>query len=328
MAAKKKTTTSGPGQTAYSQGAFLDLPEEASSYDRAKVVILPLPYEESVSYGAGTARGPAAIIEASQQVELYDPESNSEIAMIYGIHTLSVPPIFTIREKPAAQAVIDAIAAETARHASAGKRVVGLGGEHTVSLGVARGLAEAWGDFTLVHIDAHADLRDSYEDNPLSHACVVRRIAELPQCEAVLQFGIRSTSPEQVAFVHEHRSKTGNRPLIKAWPAEEMHQSNKWRKELAKKVEGKSVFLTFDVDGLDPAIIPATGTPEPNGLTWPQLMDIGRIAAKHSAFFCGMDCVELSPRENLHHADFTTARALYKLIGFFMEAAAEKEAKP
>lgn len=326
--AVKKTATPNKSRdaayAAYAPGAFLDLPPEACAYAAARAVILPLPYEESVSYGRGTAGGPAAIIEASRQVELYDPESDSEPALVFGVHTLPTPAVFTDKPRPAAADVIKAIAAETASHAKAGKLVVGLGGEHTVSLGVARGLAEARGTFTLVHIDAHADLRDTYEDDPLSHACVVRRIAELPECEAVLQLGIRSTSPDQVDFVREHRPKAGVKPLVKAWSAEEMHQSGTWRKELLKKVKGRKIHFTFDVDGLDPAIIPATGTPEPNGLTWRQLMDAARVVAKHAFAVIGMDCVELSPREGLHHADFAAARAVYAMLGMFLAANAEK----
>ncbi len=168
------------------------------------------------------------------------------------------------------------------------------------------------GMFTLVHVDAHADLRDAYEGNPLSHACVVRRIAELPQCEAVLQFGIRSTTGEQTAFARKHAGKK-SRPLVKTWFAREMHGEKTWRKELKRLVKGKRIFFTFDVDGLDPAIVPATGTPEPDGLTWRQLMRITKIVGKNAEACVALDCVELAPAEGLHHADFTVARALYEM---------------
>lgn len=324
--AVKRTAAKKTSATPHDPGAFLDLPPEASSYLTAGAVILPLPYEESVSYGQGTAAGPAAIIEASRQIELYDPASDSEPALAFGVHTLPVPAVFSAKTRPTAPILMTAIANESAVHAKAGKLVVGLGGEHTVSLGLVRGVAEARGAFTLVHIDAHADLRDSYEDNPLSHACVVRRIAELPECEAVLQLGIRSLSPDQVAFAREHRPKAGIRPLVKIWSADTMHESEDWRDELAKKIKGRKVYFTFDVDGLDPSIIPATGTPEPNGLTWRQLMAIARIVAKNAFTVIGMDCVELSPRPDLHHADFATARALYAMLGMFLAANAGKRA--
>ncbi len=295
-------------------GRFLDLPPQASGYEKAKAVILPLPLEASVSYGGGTAAGPKAIIEASRQVELYDPRSDLEPAMLYGVHTLPVPEFFgdgraSVPEK------LDRVGVLVAKHLAAGKLVVGLGGEHTVSLGVAKGVAKAAGDFTLVHVDAHADLRDKYEGDPFSHACVVRRIAELPECEAVLQLGIRSTTREQVDF-----SDASERPVMRTWYAWDIHEGKKsgWRREFKKLVRGRKVFFTFDVDGLDPAIVPATGTPEPDGLDWREFMKIVSTVAEE-AEVVAMDCVELAPVAGLHHADFTVARALYAMLNAFIE---------
>ncbi len=293
----------------HNPGAFLDLPPEASGYERARVVVLPMPLEESVSYGGGTAKGPDAIITASQQVELYDARTDSEPALEYGAHTLPVPAVFAGKHVDAARA-LDAVAAETAKHLRAGKFVLALGGEHTASLGVARGVAEAGGAFTLVHIDAHADLRDAYEGNPLSHACVVRRIAELPECEGVLQLGIRSTTREQAEFAKAR--------AISTWHAWDMHGKKAWRDELKRRVRGKRVFFTFDVDGLDPSIVPATGTPEPDGLTWRQLLRITKIVAGHAGSVAALDCVELAPAPGLHHADFAVARALYEMLSLLL----------
>lgn len=295
-------------------GAFLDLPPSASGYDEAAVVVLPMPLEESVSYGGGTAAGPDAIIAASQQVELYDIARDCEPAMAYGVHTL--PPAFAARGVSAAKAV-DAVAAEARKHMEAGKFVLGLGGEHTASLGMARAVAEAFGDFTLVHVDAHADLRDAYEDNPLSHACVVRRIAELPECVGILQLGIRSTSTDQMEYAKRHAKGGGLRPDIRTWFARDMHRDKSWRKQFARAVKGRRVFFTFDVDGLDPAVVPATGTPEPDGLTWRQLIRIAEIVAANARRCLAMDCVELAPAPGLHHADFTVARALYAMLTLF-----------
>lgn len=305
-------------ETPHNPGAFLDLPPEACDYDRSRVVVLPMPLEESVSYGGGTAKGPEAIIAASAQAELYDIKRDCEPVLDYGIHTLPVPEVFTKSGKVGAEEAIEAIFEETRRHLAVGKFVLGLGGEHTASLGVARGVAAARGDFTLVHVDAHADLRNSYQDNRLSHACVVRRIAELPQCRSILQLGIRSTSPEQMEFVREHAARKKLRPMVKSWFAEDMHRDKSWRDKFRKAVAGKRVFFTFDVDGLDPAIVPATGTPEPNGLTWRQLMRIASIISEHAECCMAMDCVELAPALGLHHADFTVARALYEIVSMFM----------
>lgn len=306
-------------QREHNPGAFLDLPPEVSRYESSAVVVLSMPFEESVSYAGGTAAGPEAIVTASQQVELYNPHRNADPALLYGVHTLPVLPIFARgKGRPEAGAALDAIAEETAKHILAGKFVLGLGGEHTVSLGVARGVAAATGSFTLVHVDAHADLRDSYEGDPLSHACVVRRIAELPECEAVLQLGIRSTTREQMDFLRDHVPRRNARPVVRNWFAWDMHEDKSWRRELKKAVKGRKVFFTFDVDALDPAIVPATGTPEPDGLTWRQLMRIAKIVAGHSRRCVAMDCVELAPAPGLHHADFTIARALYEMITMFV----------
>lgn len=302
----------------YAPGAFLDLPPEACEYNRSRVVVLPMPLEESVSYGGGTANGPEAILAASSQVELYDSKCDCEPALDYGIHTLPVPEVFIGGKTVDVETAIEAIAEETRRHLAVGKFVLGLGGEHTASLGVARGVAAARGDFTLVHVDAHADLRDEYLGNRFSHASVVRRIAELPQCRAILQLGIRSTSPEQMKFVRSHAPKKQLRPLVRAWFADEMHRDKSWRNEFRKTVAGRRIFFTFDVDGLDPAIVPATGTPEPDGLTWRQLMRIARIIAKDADCCVAMDCVELAPAPGLHHADFTVAKALYEMTSMFL----------
>lgn len=297
----------------HNPGAFLDLPASASAYADAEVVILPLPLEESVSYGGGTAKGPGAIIEASQQVELYDPRRDCEPAMEYGVHTLPVPKYFAAAEK-GVKKILDAVASDVAEHLAAGKFLVGLGGEHTVSLGVAMGVAKACGDFTLVHVDAHADLRDSYENDPYSHASVVRRIAELPECREILQLGIRSTSRDQAEYARAHAKGEGEVPEIRTWYAWDMHADKEWKKEFKRAVRGKRVFFTFDVDGLDPSVVPATGTPEPDGLSWRQFMRIVSTVAEHARTCPAMDCVELAPAPSLHYADFAVARALYEMI--------------
>lgn len=306
-------------RAAHNPGDFLDLPPEACAYETAAAVILPLPFEESVSYGGGTAAGPEAVIAASQQVELYQRERDAEPALAYGVHTLPPPAFFAAGGKRKnAAAVIDGIAREAEKHLAAGKLLVGIGGEHTVSLGLARAVAATGGPFTLVHIDAHADLRDSYQDNPLSHACVVRRIAELPECEAVLQFGIRSLCREQAEFIRARAPRHGVRPSVRSWSASDMRRSKSWRRKLARAVAGRRVFFTFDVDGLDPSLVPATGTPEPDGLTWRQYMRLVAIVAENAGRVVAMDCVELAPAPGLHYADFTVAKALYETITAFV----------
>jgi len=267
---------------------------------------LPLPFEATVSYGHGTAGGPEAILTASQQVELYDREYDDEPALRYGIHTLPTPDL-----PDDLAAAVTAIRAATAEAARSGKFLVALGGEHTVSVGVGLGLLDALGGpLTVVQIDAHSDLRDRYEGTPYSHACVARRLLESPQIEQVLQLGIRSVCTEEVAFARSHPDR------VSIWYAEAVHDGS-WRRAFIERVKGRRVFLTIDVDGLDPSIVPATGTPEPDGLTWREALDILRTLNEHAEVI-GMDCVELAPSPGLHMADFAVAKLVYKAISYTM----------
>jgi agmatinase len=285
---------------------FLGLAAAESAFDRAGVLVLPIPLEATVSWGAGTARGPAAIIAASQQVELYDREHDREPALDYGVHT---PPFLDVASDPAT--AVEEIAAAVAEAAGSGKLVVGLGGEHTVSAGMTRGLLAALGGpLTVVQIDAHSDLRDEYDGTPWSHACVARRILEDPRVEQVLQLGVRSVDTEEVAFRRAQPDR------VRTWYAEEIHAGG-WRDELTARLSGRRVHLTIDVDGLDPAVVPATGTPEPDGLTWAEALDVIRTTAAE-AEIAGVDCVELAPRPGLHAAEFAVSKLLYKTITYAM----------
>lgn len=286
---------------------FLGLPAPYSDLETARVWVLPIPFEATVSYGQGTAAGPAAIIAASQQVELYDREFDREPALDYGVHTL---PALSL---PADSATaISQIADAVATGVRTGKLVVGLGGEHTVSVGVGRGLLAALDEpLTVVQIDAHSDLRDQYEENPYSHACIARRLLEDERIEQVLQLGIRSVCTEEVAFAR------ANPERVRIWYAEDVHAGD-WQGELIARLTGRHVYLTIDVDGLDPAIVPATGTPEPDGLTWRETLAIIRMVAEASQI-SGLDCVELAPYPGQHAADFAVAKLLYKTITYAME---------
>lgn len=286
---------------------FLGLPDEYSAFDRATVLVLPIPYEATVSYGRGTAGGPAAIIAASQQVELYDREFDDEPALDYGIHTLD-----PLQLPPDPAAAVAQIATAVAAAARSARFVVGLGGEHTVSVGFGRGLLEGLGGtLTVVQIDAHSDLRDQYEGTPYSHACIARRLVEQPGIEQIIQLGIRSISGEEVAFARAHPEK------VAIWYAEDIHDGG-WRGELIDRIAGRGVYLTIDVDGLDPSIVMATGTPEPDGLTWNETLDIIRTVAR-SAKIVAFDCVELAPVPGLHASDFAVAKLVYKTINIIMD---------
>lgn len=284
---------------------FLGLPPEDSRFEDAGVVILPLPYEGTVSYGHGTAHGPAAILRASTQVELYDREFGGEPALAYGVHTM--PMLEPDLSGP--QATVDAIEAAVADLAATGKLVVALGGEHSVSVGVGRGLRRALGDFVVVQIDAHSDLRDEYEGTPLSHACAARRLAELAP---IVQLGIRSICQEEADYIAAYPQR------VTVFFADDIHAGGDAHlSALADVVRGRRVYLTLDVDGLDPAVMPATGTPEPGGLSWAQTIDILRVVTTHAEVI-GCDVVELAPIPGLHAPDFIAAKLVYKLVNLVM----------
>jgi agmatinase len=294
---------------------FLGLDPVHSAYETSRVLVLPIPYEATVTFGGGTKHGPRAILHASTQVELYDRDFRTEPALTFGVHTL--PALAPVPAGPAA--MVDGIEAAVAEHAASGKLVVGLGGEHTVSVGFARGLARVHGmPLTTVQIDAHADLRDSYEGSSYSHACVARRLLELGP---VVQLGIRSLSAEEAAFVEQAGATTSLRSMqtgtaanaLRIFFAEEIHAGPAYLGALAQWVRDRTVFLTIDVDGFDPAFVPAAGTPEPGGLTWPQVLDIVRTVARQ-AQVVGFDVVELAPQPGMHAADFLVAKLVYKTM--------------
>jgi agmatinase len=283
---------------------FLGLEGDIASYEQAQVIVLPIPYEATVSFGQGARGGPRAIINASRQVELYDREFNCEYAFEYGVHTL--PALAPHTAGP--EQMVKSIEACAREHMATGKLLVGLGGEHSISSGFARAIKAIHGDFVLVQIDAHSDLRDSYEGSPYSHASVARRIADLGA--DILQFGIRSVCQEEMDYIRATPDTT------RVWFNDDVHAGGHLP-ELIERIKGKKVFLTIDVDGLDPSIIPATGTPEPNGLSWTQTLEIVRTVSQN-AEIVAFDCVELAPIAGMHSSDFITAKLIYKVINLIM----------
>ncbi|HUR86344.1 MAG TPA: agmatinase [Solirubrobacteraceae bacterium] len=288
---------------------FLGLDGPLAIFEGARVLVLPAPLEVTVSYGGGAAAGPAAIVAASTQVELYDREFDGEPALGYGVHTL---PSLEL-DQSNAETAVGQIAEAVARAVATGKLVVALGGEHTISAGVSRGLlAVRPGPVTVVQIDAHSDLRDSYEGERYSHACVTRRMLEDPQVERVVQLGIRSIDAEEAAFAR------ANPDRVRVFYAEDV-QAGGWHDELSRLLEGQRVHLTIDVDGLDPSVVPATGTPEPGGLSWYEALDVIRTTARAAEHIAIVDCVELAPQPSLHHADFAVAKLLYKTMTYALK---------
>jgi agmatinase len=285
---------------------FLGLDAQHSAYESSAALILPIPYEGTVSYGQGTREGPRAIIHASQQVELYDRELDDEPALSYGVHTL--PALAPVVSGPAA--MVDAIAACAEEHLRSGKLLVGLGGEHTVSAGMARAVQAVHGDFVLVQIDAHSDLREEYEGSPYSHASVARRVLDMGA--TIAQFGIRSICREEIDLIRSEPDR------LRVWFAEDVHAGGHLE-ALAEIVGGRKVFLTIDLDGFDPALVAATGTPEPGGLSWEQVLAIVRTVAR-AGEVVAVDCVELAPIPGQHASDFLAAKLIYKTIGLVLSS--------
>lgn len=258
--------------------------------------ILPVPYEESVSYGGGTCKGPASILEASWQLETWDGKSTpSEL----GIFTH--PPVDM---NGSAEEVVNHIARDTQRIVEQGGFPIALGGEHTVTYGVIKGLlAAGLKDFGVVQIDAHADLRDAYEGNPFSHASVMKRIVD---CDIPLfQLGIRAFCQEEV----ETRLKHGVHHL----DADILVPQNIQEFELPADFP-KNVFFTLDIDGMDPSVFPATGTPVPGGLAWYQTLNLFESVAKQRNII-GFDVMEFAPIEGFHAYEFSAALLTYKMMG-------------
>ncbi|GAB6166610.1 agmatinase [Thermostilla marina] len=294
---------------------FLALPQAFASRDTAQVWVLPIPYEGTTSYGAGTRRGPAAIIEASRQVETYDRLRRCEPCCEYGIATL--PPVELDMTSP--EAMTRAIQRAVADlYEDAGPRLlVTLGGEHTVSVGVVRGLTDRnilSDDAVVVQIDAHADLRDTFENTPFSHACAARRIAEL---YPIFQIGVRNISEEGDRF----RRDSGR---VETVFADELSVRD-YLGELAAFVAGKTVYLTIDLDGLDPSLMPAVGTPEPDGLTWFQTMAICDVIARNAAKVAAFDVVELAPLPGNSGPDFIAAKLVYEAVTRFVMGPTARE---
>lgn len=258
--------------------------------------ILPVPYERTVSYGGGTALGPAAIIEASSQLEVWDGRSRPADL---GIHTHPAVDCSGGEAEAVAR-----IAAATAAIVNSGGMPVAIGGEHTVTGGVVQGLLDAGlRDFGVVQIDAHADLRDAYQGNPLSHASVMKRVVDLGI--PLFQLGIRAYCEEEAAIRRQYG--------VHSLDADQLVPNNISAFELPADFP-QQVFFTLDIDGMDPSIFPSTGTPVPGGLGWYQTLGLFESVASQRTVI-GFDLMEFAPIEGFHAYQFAAAQLLYKMMG-------------
>lgn len=285
---------------------FLAIEQEHSTLETSRIAILSAPYEHTVSYGGGTKNGPAAILGASAYVEFYDDEFERELCFDAGIATLRPLEFGKAIDREA----LDLIQGSVSRLIEMGKFVVTLGGEHTISTAPILAHLAAYPEMSLLHFDAHSDLRDSYQGSPYSHASFAARVAERLNPERITQVGIRAQCIEEAQFIKNRGVKTFYANAIRRG----VHGAN-WQQSVVDTL-GDQVYITFDVDYFDPAIMPSTGTPEPDGFLYSETLDLFRALLRSGKKIIGFDVVELAPMKGLDHPNLLTARLIYKMLNF------------
>ncbi|MBI3259943.1 MAG: agmatinase [Ignavibacteriae bacterium] len=285
---------------------FLAIEEKYSLIENSQVAIVSAPYEHTVSYGGGTKYAPKEILGASAYVEFYDDEFDRELCFDIGI--AAVKPIKF--EKKHGVEALDMIYDQVAELLKMDKFVVTLGGEHSISTAPIKAHFEKYPNMSILHFDAHSDLRDEYENSKYSHASFMARVAEFFPTERITQVGIRAQCKEEADFIKKKKINTYYASAIRRGK----HGSN-WQKKVVKTL-GEEVYVTFDVDYFDPAMMPATGTPEPDGFLYSETLDVFRELIAAGKKIVGFDVVELAPMDNLSHPNLTTARLIYKILNF------------
>ncbi len=274
---------------------FLDMEEEFAQLENAKNTLLTVHYDATSTFQKGADLGPQAIIDASDSIELYDIDTDSE-AYLAGIYTDRFAYDFSTPNT-----MVNGVYQRVQHFLSQEKYVALLGGEHSISIGAIRAMSEKFENLSVLQIDAHADLREDYHDSPYNHACVMRRAQEVAE---VVQVGIRSVCaeekdfivPENIFYAHQIRKEDDAR----------------WQNNVVKRLN-ENVYLTIDLDGLDPSVLPATGTPLPGGLQWYQLLDlIEKVIQEKNVV--GFDIVELCPQPHDKSSDVLAAILVYKII--------------
>lgn len=274
---------------------FGDIPEQFSSYDTAKIVILPVPFDTGSTWIKGADKGPLAMIEASANMELYDISTNKSVYEL-GIHTAPAVEGFESAELLSAE-----VYKRTLELLADSKFPVLIGGNHSITIGAARAMAESYKHLTVLQFDAHADLRQEYEGSPFNHACVMARAKETaPIC----QVGIRSMSEEE----------TGSLDSQRVFFAHKIAGQRNWHKK-ALKTLSRNVYITIDLDVFDPSVMPSTGTPEPGGLYYYEVLSfIRKVAKKHR--IVGFDINELCPNPANKAPDFMASKLLYQTLSY------------
>ncbi len=272
---------------------FLDMPLQYSLYEQSKVVLLPVPYDGTSTFVKGADKGPQAIIEASDSIELYDVEEDIEI-YFQGIHTAK-----PVLENSSPEKMVQNVYERIKYYLSDDKLVGLLGGEHSVSCGAIQATAEKYSDLTVLQLDAHADLREEYHGSSYNHACVMRRAQSVAN---VVQVGIRSVCAEEKDFIKEEN----------IFYAHTIRNSKTWISDVVSRLTS-NVYLTVDLDCFDPSTLPSTGTPLPGGLSWWDVLDLISEVNK-SKNIVGFDIVELCPNPLEKSSDVLAAVLTYKII--------------
>ncbi len=282
---------------------YAGIPDEFAQLEKAKVVLIPVPYDGTSTWGKGADKGPEAFLDASANMELYDIETGTEV---YQQGIFLAP---TITENSSAEAVVNAVHKNTKEYIKRNKFVTLFGGEHSISIGSIRAFNECFDNLTVLQIDAHADLRESYEGTKYNHACAVH---EASQTTNLLQVGIRSMDIIEKTFMDEE----------KTFFAHDIVNDEYWMDKVISQMTD-NVFITFDLDALDPSIMPSTGTPEPGGLLWYETLEfLKQVFAEKNVV--GFDIMELCPNKVDKSSDFVAAKLYYKMLSYkFMEEAIE-----
>ncbi|GHC47231.1 agmatinase [Ulvibacter litoralis] len=274
---------------------YAGIPQKNAALETSKIVLIPVPYDGTSTFQKGADKGPDAFLHASENMELYDIETESEVYK-QGIH-LTEP----ITESSSPEAMVDAVHKTTKEYIIKNKFVTVFGGEHSISIGTIRAFNECFDNLTVLHIDAHADLRKEYQGTTCNHACAVY---EASQTTNLVQVGIRSMDVAETRVMD----------LEKTFFAHEMAKDEYWMDTVVEAL-GENVFITFDLDALDPSIMPSTGTPEPGGLFWYETLDfLKQVFAERNVV--GFDIVELCPNEADKSSDFLAAKLYYKMLSY------------
>ncbi|UKM65917.1 agmatinase [Flavobacteriaceae bacterium GSB9] len=284
---------------------YAGIPEEFAKLEQAKIVLIPVPYDGTSTWQKGADKGPMAFLEASENMELYDIETGTEVYQ-QGVFLANA-----VTENTSPEAMVEAVHAVTKKYIKKNKFVTIFGGEHSISIGTIRAFNEMYPNLTVLHIDAHADLRKEYDGTTCNHACAVY---EASQSTNLIQVGIRSMDIMEKTVMDED----------KTYFAHELTIDDSWMDSAIDQMTD-NVFITFDLDAFDPSIMPSTGTPEPGGLLWYETLDfLKQVFAEKNVV--GFDIVELCPNKKEKSSDFLAAKLYYKMLSYkFLDEAVEDD---